>query len=118
MAELSEAAKLALIKEDPKAVLDQVCKEARWWREQDLYTIPIPRCQKAPNDRQDWQHERIELDQIDEQFNTSCNIGGLWGEPSSGLVDIDLDKQPAVDAAPFFFDKTLTYGHKTGLSRT
>jgi putative DNA primase/helicase len=59
-----------------------------------------------------WPDERITLDQVDQRFDKSCNLGGLWGEPSGWLIDIDLDKQIAVDVAPLFFEDTLTYGHK------
>jgi putative DNA primase/helicase len=110
MAELSEAAAQAIAKEDGDAVRDKVRAAARAGREEGLYTIPIPRGQKAPDNLAGWPDERITLDQVDQRFDKSCNIGGLWGV--TGLVDIDLDRGEAVKAAPFFFEDTLTYGHK------
>ncbi|HKF93538.1 MAG TPA: hypothetical protein VKB96_02855, partial [Gammaproteobacteria bacterium] len=102
MAELSEATAQAIAKEDSDAVRAKVRAAARASLAQGLYTIPIPRGKKAPDNLPGWPDERITLDQVDQRFDKSCNIGGLWGV--TGLVDIDLDRGEAVKAAPFFFE--------------
>jgi len=38
------------------------------------------------------------------------NVGVLWGPPSGWIVDIDLDREDAVQLAPEYLPPTLTYG--------
>lgn len=38
------------------------------------------------------------------------NVGVLWGAPSGWIVDIDLDREDAVQLAPEYLPPTLTYG--------
>ena len=38
------------------------------------------------------------------------NVGVLWGAPSGWIVDIDLDREDAVQLAPEHLPPTLTYG--------
>jgi len=52
--------------------------------------IPIPQGSKNPN-RKGWQKERWTRDELSTCFNNGQNIGLLLGEPSGGLVDVDLD---------------------------
>lgn len=53
----------------------------------------------------------MSLNQLDDHFGASpCNIGVLLGEPSNGLVDIDLDCSEAVRLAPRFFPDTCRFG--------
>jgi hypothetical protein len=72
--------------------------------------IPIPLGQKAPVLR-NWQALRVTTDTLEDYFNgESQNVGLLLGEPSGGLVDIDLDTDEAVAAAPYFLPESFIYG--------
>ena len=52
--------------------------------------IPIPHKSKNPN-RKEWQKERFSREDLPKHFNNGQNVGLLLGEPSGGLVDVDLD---------------------------
>jgi hypothetical protein len=67
--------------------------------------IPVPVRSKNPN-REEWQHERHTLDDVDRVFCPDGNIGVLTGSPSNGLVDNDLDCSEAARAARFYFSDT------------
>ena len=83
---------------------------AQAWIEKGRAVIPIPLGQKAPVLR-NWQALRVTTDTLEEYFNGEAqNIGLLLGEPSGGLVDIDLDTDEAVVAAPYFLPPTFIYG--------
>src|SRR5215218_9198403 len=99
----------ATVEEDGDAVLAKIRAAARACIKQGLRVIPIPRSEKAPKDLPGWPKERITEAEVDQRFSKPCNMGGLWGKPSGWLIDIDLDSAKAVQAAPFFFEKTLTY---------
>ncbi|HEY7913813.1 MAG TPA: bifunctional DNA primase/polymerase [Blastocatellia bacterium] len=60
--------------------------------------IPIPYGSKNPN-RKGWQNERWSRDELPQCFNNEQNVGLLLGEPSSGLVDVDLDCSKALTIA-------------------
>jgi len=66
---------------------------------------PIPVDGKNPN-REGWQNERYEPEQIPEVFKPGRNIGLLLGEPSGWLIDIDLDTPAACQVARFFLPPT------------
>jgi putative DNA primase/helicase len=71
--------------------------------------IPIPAGEKNP-DRRDWQNERWTVEAIPRIFNNGQNIGALLGEPSGGLVDIDLDVPAVLRVAGRFLEPTKTTG--------
>ncbi len=56
--------------------------------------IPIPSGHKAPKIK-NWPNLRISESQVEHRFSDPLNIGVLLGEPSGGLVDIDLDCEEA-----------------------
>jgi hypothetical protein len=60
--------------------------------------IPIPKGSKNPN-RKGWQNERWSRDDLPHRFNNGQNAGLLLGEPSGGLVDVDLDCPKALAIA-------------------
>jgi hypothetical protein len=60
--------------------------------------IPLPHGSKNPN-RKGWQNERWSRDELPHRFNNGQNVGLLLGEPSSGLVDVDLDCPKAIAIA-------------------
>ena len=67
--------------------------------------IPMPAGSKNPN-RSGWQRERLSLDDLPMQFAGNANIGVLLGEPSFGLVDVDLDCTEAIELAEGFLPDT------------
>jgi ribosomal protein L32 len=64
----------------------------------DWMPIPIPHRSKNPN-RKGWQKERWAQDDLPHCFNNGQNIGLLLGQPSGGLVDVDLDSREAISIA-------------------
>ena len=52
--------------------------------------IPLPPGGKAPEIK-DWPKLRLKKDELRKYFGGRCNVGLLLGEPSNGLVDVDLD---------------------------
>lgn len=73
----------------------------RRWR-----VVPVPFRSKAPA-LKSWQTLRLEVDDLPEYFNGQpSNIGVLLGEPSGGLVDVDLDCREALRLAPTFLPPT------------
>ncbi len=71
--------------------------------------IPVPLKTKKPLD-DGWPKLRITEKDIEQHFSKPCNIGLLLGEPSGWIVDVDLDTDESVRAAPFFFSPTYAYG--------
>jgi len=76
--------------------------------------IPIPAGQKAPRIR-GWQKLRLSEDDLPRYFNgQATNIGVLLGEPSGGLVDIDLDDEQARQLADDYLPRTgATFGRES-----
>jgi RecA-family ATPase/DNA-binding Lrp family transcriptional regulator len=72
---------------------------------QGMRVIPIPLRHKAPT-LKEWQKLNLGEKEIREYFSKPSNIGVLLGEPSSWLVDIDLDDPLAVKLAPYFLPST------------
>ena len=67
--------------------------------------VPIPRGKKAPRVR-DWPNLRLAEAELPNYFRDGCGVGILLGEPSGGLVDVDLDAPQAVASAPVFLPPT------------
>lgn len=84
---------------------------ARRWTREGFIVIPVPLGTKKPA-LLDWQNLRITEREVDRYFAQPCNLGLLLGEPSRGVIDIDLDTAEAVIAAPFFFSPTYSYGRE------
>jgi AAA domain/Bifunctional DNA primase/polymerase, N-terminal len=84
----------------------------RGWR-----IIPVPFRQKGPI-IDEWQKLRIEADDLPRYFRGRCNIGILLGEPSGGLVDVDLDHPLAVELAPQFLPMTNCVFGREGKPRS
>lgn len=81
------------------------CEAAREYLEKGLRPVPVPSGKKGPR-RREWQSLRVTEKEIDELFQKDGNIGLLTGEPSNGLIDIDLDCPLAVQLAPVFLPPT------------
>ncbi len=83
---------------------------ARGWR-----PIPCPRGKKGLN-RRGWTELRVTEANVERYFppGKELNIGVLMGEPSGGLVDVDLDCPEALELAPHFLPATgATFGRKS-----
>jgi hypothetical protein len=76
--------------------------------------IPIPWAKKKPVLNR-WQELRLIKDDLAAYFGDGpMNIGVLLGEPSGGLVDVDLDCQEAIGLAPGFLPETACrFGRKS-----
>src|ERR1044071_2408430 len=63
----------------------------------------------------DWPNVRISIDELPTYFgNKLVNFGVLLGEPSGGLVDVDLDCDEAVGLAKHFLPSTnAVFGHES-----
>jgi hypothetical protein len=70
-----------------------------------LAPVPIPAREKGPRLR-NWQDLRITEIEISDHFSNGSNVGLILGEPSGGLVDVDLDTREAVAAAKYLLPKT------------
>ena len=75
--------------------------------------IPLPRGSKNPN-RKGWQKERWTNDDLPRCFINGQNIGLLLGEPSSGLVDVDLDAHEALSIAGSVLPATSMISGRAG----
>src|SRR5262249_33270556 len=82
---------------------------ARRYRRAGFSPIEIPRGAKNPG-RPGWTDERHTIESV-AHFNPESNVGVLNGEPSGGLVDVDLDAPEAVTVAALFLPATpLVFG--------
>src|SRR5688572_27849565 len=73
---------------------------ARAWLARGAQPIPIPYGQKGPT-LPEWQKLHLTADTLPDYFNGARqNAGVLLGEPSGGLVCVDLDVREAVQLAP------------------
>jgi DNA polymerase I-like protein with 3'-5' exonuclease and polymerase domains len=78
---------------------------ARYHLARGELSVPVPpRTKKCVEP--DWSSLRITEGNIDHLFQPNGNIGLLLGEPSGGLVDIDLDCPEAIAAAPHLLPET------------
>ena len=75
--------------------------------------IPVPARQKAPN-LPGWQHLKVNEADIPRWFEGEGNIGLLLGEPSGGLVDVDLDCPEAMRLAVAFLPHTAMRHGRAG----
>lgn len=67
--------------------------------------IPVPLGLKRPV-TPGWQHLHLEEADLADVFLAPSNVGVLLGEPSGGLVDVDLDCSEAQALAPFLLPAT------------
>lgn len=82
---------------------------ARAWLARGIRVIPIKRGTKKPIG-DGWQNVRLKKDELAGAFSRGEGVGGLWGKPSSWVVDVDLDCDEAVAAAKVLLPKTYVYG--------
>jgi Bifunctional DNA primase/polymerase, N-terminal len=85
---------------------------ARGYTKRGWSPIPVPADEKNPA-MKGWQQLRITEANLNKHFNGArLNIGVLLGEPSGGLIDLDLDCDEAVKLAPKFLPDTATFGRE------
>lgn len=89
---------------------------ARDYVDRGWKVVPVPFRTKRPV-IDGWQNLSIPADELDRHFNgRPQNVGVLLGEPSGGLVDIDLDCAEAVALARFFLPPTeAIFGRRSKL---
>ena len=81
------------------------------WKALKVYTVPLRPRSKRPKNT-DWPSLRLTGKKISNAFQIGDNIGGLWGEPSNWIIDVDLDTQEACDVAPHILPETFIYGRR------
>jgi hypothetical protein len=75
--------------------------------------VPIPHRSKGPV-LEGWEALRLTTDELSEHFNGKPqNVGLILGQPSGGLVDVDLDAGEAPKIAGRFLPPTLTSGRES-----
>lgn len=85
---------------------------AREYRELGWAPIPVPAKAKKPA-LDGWQRLKLADADLPRHFASNPNVGLLVGEPSGGLVDVDLDCPAAVAVAASFLPSTpLWSGHE------
>ncbi len=75
------------------------------YRRRDWMPVPVYPKEKRPIG-EGWQNLRLDESNIPQHFNDGQNVGVLLGEPSGGLVDIDLDCEEAIALADVFLPPT------------
>lgn len=83
-----------MTKQKPNTILDA----AKHYLQRGWAPIPVPEKSKAPTIKR-WTKLRLTEEEVDKHFSEPCNIGILLGEPSGGLVDVDIDSEDALDLA-------------------
>lgn len=78
---------------------------ARSCTRQGWLVVPIPSGEKGPQIH-GWQNLRITEAQLPKYFNNGSNIGILLGEPSDGLVDVDMDVPEAITIGEVLLPET------------
>ncbi len=94
-----------------------VLEEARRQTQAGRHVVPIPGGRKGPN-QEGWQNLRLKLEELPLHFNNGKNLGLLTGEPSDGLVDVDLDAEEAVRLADEFLPSTGMEHGRPGMRRS
>lgn len=96
----------------PHASTD-VSEAARAFLAAGFQVVPIPERSKSPG-FDEWQKCRISPDEVATKFRPGSNLGLLLGDPSGGLVDVDLDCPEAVRIAGMVLPPThMIHGRKS-----
>jgi DNA polymerase-1 len=94
------------------------CDAAKLYLSKGRAPIPLPpRSKKAV--LKDWPNLRLTPANLEVNFPTGGeNVGLLLGEPSGGLIDVDLDAPEAVAVAPFLLPATPLESGRAGKPRS
>lgn len=97
--------------EEPTLSSSPIQDSAKNYIQQGWRPLPVPYQEKGPR-LKGWQNLHLEIDDLQKYFKDEPqNIGVLLGEPSRGLVDIDLDAIEAIKLADEFLPETgLVFG--------
>lgn len=104
-------------KSRPSKLFDSA-RAAQSWLDLGILPIPLqPRSKKPKGEgkargAKGWQKMRLTSDTLGEFFERGDNIGGLWGEPSGWVIDVDLDCSEAIAAADTLLPQTFMYGRR------
>ncbi|MCZ6836985.1 MAG: bifunctional DNA primase/polymerase [Planctomycetota bacterium] len=91
---------------------------ARAYTDRGWRVLPIPHRSKNPG-VVDWPNLRLDIEDLPPHFITEpLNIGVLLGEPSDGLIDIDLDHNLAVELADEYLPPTPCEFGRAGKPRS
>lgn len=86
---------------------------AKGWLELGIQPVPLKYNSKRPAGGKGWNQLKVSPRTIPQFFVNGDNVGGLWGEPSNWIVDIDLDWDEAALFASYYLPDTFTYGRQT-----
>ena len=86
---------------------------ARSWLELGIKPVPLKPDSKVPSGGTGWNTLRVSEKTLDRFFKRGDNLGGLWGEPSNWIVDVDLDWDEASAFAEYYLPPTFTYGRRS-----
>ena len=93
----------------PKTVYDYAGEYTR----RHWGVIPVLHRSKKPRIKE-WPHALFKENDLVRHFRQGpVNIGVLMGEPSGGLMDVDLDCPEAIKLGPCFLEATCTFGHES-----
>src|SRR6478752_6018076 len=87
-------------------------KVAQSWLDLGILPVPLQRKTKRPKDGKGWNKLKVTNDTIPHFFAPGDNVGGLWGEPSNWIIDVDLDWDEAAAAATRLLPETFIYGRR------
>src|SRR6266853_3566195 len=91
---------------------------ARIYLSRQWLPIPLPLGSKSPHLRC-WQRLRLTEPDLAQHFgHNDVNIGVLLGEPSAGLIDVDLDAAGAIRLARKYLPETGLIHGRAGKSRS
>lgn len=96
----------------PNPQLDSV-GVARNWLKRGIMPVPLAPRSKKPIAGKGWNTIRVKDQSIPQFFYRGYNVGGLWGQPSDWVVDIDLDTPESCAAARRIFPETFIYGRES-----
>lgn len=83
---------------------------ARSWLDLGILPVPLRPRSKVPSGGKGWNSLRVTKKTLEKFFQRGDNLGGLWGEPSGWIVDVDLDWDEASQFAEHYLPDTFTYG--------
>lgn len=86
---------------------------AQSWLDLGIQPVPLKYGSKIPKGGKGWNTLQVTDETIEEFFKRGDNIGGLWGEPSDWIVDIDLDWDEACELAEYLLPETFVYGRRS-----
>lgn len=86
---------------------------AREYLAEGLMPVPLANGSKRPRGGEGWNELRVTEENIDEHFSPRDNVGILLGKPSGWIIDVDLDWDEAVRAAPRLLPRTKIMGRET-----